>query len=498
MPLELGYCPLTTLFSSQCEVSDRFETACATIGSYISTNDRNIWFSEVVPGDANLSFPEECWQQSQVVSRDICRIAVSLSTSDISEISLEVWLPRDWSGRFLSTANGGLSGSLGFATVGTNAGHNGTTGESFLNNPDILTDWSWRGIHTATVVGKEISQTFYSRPHDYSYFLGCSTGGRQGFKSAQAFPDDFDGILAGDPGIDLSSLLAWIGNFYLITGPANSSTFVPLPLWSTIYDDMLRQCDNIDGVLDGIIENPAQCHYRPEALLCNPGTGNNDSLCLTGEQANTVRQLLSPLYLDGKLIYPAMYPSPSIDGTPELLYGGEVFSLTVEWLRYVLHNDPSWDPATMNITDLLAMIKLNAASSDSFDSDLSAFRDAGGKLLTFHGLQDGLIPSSNSERYYDYVARTMSLNTSALDEFYRYFQVSGMGHCCYGPGAWMVGQNSAGNTGLDPKQNLLMALVRWVEEGVGPDTILGTKFVNDDKLQGGSGDGADPEHWECI
>lgn len=154
-----------------------------------------------------------------------------------------------------------------------------------------------------------------------------------------------------------------------------------------IYDDMLRQCDNIDGVLDGIIENPALCHYRPEALLCKPGTGKNDSHCLTGEQANTVRQLLPPLYLeDGKLIYPAMYPSPSIDGTPDLLYSGEVFSLTVEWLRYVLHNDSSWDSATLNITDLLAMVKLDAANSDSFDSDLSTFRDTGGKLLTFHGL----------------------------------------------------------------------------------------------------------------
>lgn len=279
---------------------------------------------------------------------------------------------------------------------------------------------------------------------------------------------------------------------------------------------MIYQCDNIDGVLDSIIENPAQCHYRPEALLCKPGTGSDDSPCLTGEQANTVRRLLSPLYLeDGKLIFPAMYPGPSVDGTPELLYGGEVFSLTVEWLRYVLHNDSSWDPATMDITDLLAMIELNAANSDSFDPDLSAFRDVGGKLLTFHGLQDGLIPSSNSERYYDDVSRTMGLRTSVLDEFYRYFQISGMGHCCYGPGAWMVGQNSAGNTGLDPNRNLLMALVRWVEEGVGPETILGTKFVNDDNLQGvsirrkhcrypkrnvfkGSGDGADPGNWGCV
>lgn len=110
MSFELAYCPLPTLFPSHWEVSNTFETTCATIGSYISANDRNIWFSEIVPGGTNLSFPEGCWQQSQVVSQDICRITLSVSTSDMSEISLEVWLPRDWSGRFLSTANGGLSG----------------------------------------------------------------------------------------------------------------------------------------------------------------------------------------------------------------------------------------------------------------------------------------------------------------------------------------------------------------------------------------------------
>lgn len=110
MAFELGYCPFSPLISPLLEVNGTFETACATIGSYISANDRNIWFSEIVPGGTNLSFPEGCWQQSQIVSQDICRIAIGVSTSDMSEISLEVWLPRDWSGRFLSTANGGLSG----------------------------------------------------------------------------------------------------------------------------------------------------------------------------------------------------------------------------------------------------------------------------------------------------------------------------------------------------------------------------------------------------
>lgn len=136
------------------------------------------------------------------------------------------------------------------------------------------------------MVGKQISETFYGRTHTNSYYLGCSTGGRQGLKLVQDFPDDIDGVVAGAPAASFSNLTSWSGYFYTVTGPVNSSTFIPAALWRVIHDDILRQCDGLDGYVDGILEDPNLCQYRPEALICAPGS--NSTHCLAGEQANTV------------------------------------------------------------------------------------------------------------------------------------------------------------------------------------------------------------------
>ncbi|KAG7108822.1 feruloyl esterase B-1 like protein [Verticillium longisporum] len=148
---------------------------------------------------------------------------------------METWLPLNWSGRFLSTGNGGLGGciqyediqyaaSLGFATVGTNNGHDGGDGSTFTQL-EVVEDYAYRALHTGVVLGKQVSRTFYGRPHTKSYYLGCSTGGRQGFKEAQSFPDDFDGIVAGAPAFSFNSLTSWSSFFYPLTGPPTADTF---------------------------------------------------------------------------------------------------------------------------------------------------------------------------------------------------------------------------------------------------------------------------------
>lgn len=361
------------------------------------------------------------------------------------------------------------------------------------------------------MVGKQISQTFYGRTHSNSYYLGCSTGGRQGLKSVQDFPSDFDGVVAGAPAAAFNNLTSWSGYFYTVTGPTNASRFIPATLWPIIHKDILRQCDGIDGYVDGIIEDPDLCQYRPEALICNPGNSTN---CLTGEQANTVRLIFSPLYgEDGSLVYPRMQPGSELDAL-RLIYNGTPFPYTVDWFRYAIYNDPNWDPTTINVTDYTNAARANPFNIETWEGDLSAFRDRGGKLLTYHGLQDGLISSDNSERYYNHVSRTMNLPSSSLDQFYRYFRISGMGHCSGGPGAWEIGQ-SRGNASLSPDANVLMAMVRWVENGTAPETILGTKHVNDTRSLGlafqrahckypkrnvysGVGDPTEPSSWGCF
>lgn len=188
-----------------------------------------------------------------------------VATTNVSGITLEAWLPSNWTGRFLSTGNGGISGciqyediaygtSFGFATVGANGGHNGTSGKPFYHAPEVIEDFAWRSMHTGVVVGKEITSLFYKQNFTKSYYLGCSTGGRQGMKSAQMFPADFDGIVAGAPAFDFNNLDSWSGWLGVITGFDNTSSgFVDENLWGVVHDEILAQCDGLDGAIDGYV-----------------------------------------------------------------------------------------------------------------------------------------------------------------------------------------------------------------------------------------------------
>ena len=192
------------------------------------------------------------------------------------------------------------------------------------HNPDVITDYAWRSLHTSTRVGKKLTQLFYEKDHTKAYYLGCSLGGRQGMKAADMFPGDFDGIVAGSPALDFNNMQSWRANFFPITGSANSIGFIAQSLWKgLIHEEILTQCDGIDGLEDGIIEDPNLCHFRPEALLCANQTA---TVCLTASQVEVVRRIFSPFYGQrGKLIYPAMQPGSEILAA-EKLYAGKPFS----------------------------------------------------------------------------------------------------------------------------------------------------------------------------
>ncbi|THU95601.1 tannase and feruloyl esterase [Dendrothele bispora CBS 962.96] len=451
-------------------VDNDFDHKCSVILSQTSIPNVTAFFFELIPAGTNLTLPDNnitCARPSQVVFADTCRITLFVESSEISGTNMEIWLPRNWTGRFLSTGNGGLSGciqyenvayasALGFATVGVNNGHNGTSGGAFLNNPGVIEDFAYRSMHTGVVVGKQLTDIFYGSSHNKSYYLGCSTGGRQGLKSVQDFPEDFDGVIAGAPANDWSHLMAWIAHFYGITGDSGSSRFITAAQWvNVVHPDVMTQCDLIDG-------------------------------------ANTVRKFYSPFYIDGEFAFPRLQP------------GAED-----EWWRDVIYSDPNFDADKLGDADYA----------------LSALLDPkrNGKLLTYHGQSDTRITPKNSERYYEHVSKTMNLSNSALDDFYRFFRISGMGHCSGGNGAWEIGQTFLGaasnisfdSDSMDPERNVLMAMVRWVEEDVAPDTLLGTKFLNDTAKSGvqfsrkhcrypfsntydGFGDSTRPESWQCL
>jgi feruloyl esterase len=192
----------------------------------------------------------------------------------------------------------------------------------------------WR-LHISVRTGKKLVESFYGKPHDKSYYLGCSLGGRQGIKAAEKFPGDFDGIVAGAPAVDFNNLASWRANFFPITGVISSPDFISASTWkSLIHDEILRQCDGLDGVVDGIIEDPNLCDFNPETLRCIDANTKAD--CLTSIQVEKVRKIFTPLYSeDGHVLYPAMQPGSEIMAVTRL-YAGEPFSYSE------VHSPPPW------------------------------------------------------------------------------------------------------------------------------------------------------------
>lgn len=440
-------------------------------------------------------------------------------TGPSSGFEMEAWLPQNWTGRFLTVGNGGLGGCIaasdmtygaarGFAVVATDNGHAGNTGVPFLNNPGVVEDFAYRAIHNATQLGKQAVNAFYGNIHTKAYYLGCSTGGRQGFKEAQSFPGDFDGIVAGAPAFAFQSLIAWGGYLYTITGRPGSPTFLSRNQWNLVLRDILDQCDGLDGHIDNVIEDPDLCQYNPERLIAGD---RQNSTYLTGQQAETVRKVLSPVYNNrGELVYPRLQPGADASA---FYMSGRMNPYSLDWMHYVVYQDPSWD-GTMGVSEIEALHDVDAFGIDTFNGDLSGARGRGVKILHYHGLQDGIISSDNSARYYNLVSRTLGLPPSELDEFYRYFRISGMGHCQGGSGAYNIGNSAGGLAGEEPDRNVLSAIVRWVEGGEAPEYILGTAFVDAGKTQvrlqrrhckyplrneySGIGDPDDAESWSCV
>ncbi|GKT61717.1 feruloyl esterase B [Colletotrichum tofieldiae] len=493
-----------------------------------------------VTSGTNLSFPEQdaaCNRASQVVRADLCRVAMNITTSPRSEVVTEVWLPEKWNGRLVTVAGGGLDGCVhyedlayatahGFAAVGTNNGHVGTTGIQFLDNEEVVIDFSWRALHVGVVAGKRLLQPLYKRAAAGSYFLGCSLGGRQGIKAVDMFPEDFDGVVAGAPAIDFNNLYSHRASFLPRTGAADSKDFITPTVWkTTIHKEVLRQCDRVDGVDDGIIEDPSLCKFDAETLLCLNNLTAESTDCLSSKQVEVVRSIFSPTNdAQGNLFWPGMNPGSEVNAA-DGLYNGKPWAHSQNWFRYAVYNDPNWDASGYTLEkDGVFAEKKNPGDIKTNPSDLSAFKKRGGKLLIYHGQQDNQITSFRTPMFYDHLSQGMGLDRAGMDQFTRFFRISGLSHCTTGPGAWLIGQGGAGgnaaaiadNLPFDRTHNVLAAIVDWVEDGVAPDTITGTKFVNDTVDLGVDyqrrhcryplrntykGDGLDPKNvdsWTCT
>jgi hypothetical protein len=249
-------------------------------------------------------------------------------------------------------------------------------------------------------------------------------------------------------------------------------------------------------------------------LLC-PGDATNSTTCLNAVQVGMVRQIFAPfVYPNGTLIFPGMQP-----GSEQLaiskLYAGAPFSYSNDWYKYVLY-DPSWDAATFTACDAFYADQRNPSNIRTYPASLVRFQRRGGRLLAYHGQQDNQITSFNTPRFYHHLMRGMRYAYADMDAFFRFFRVSGMNHCNGGPGAWVLGQGGgapAAGIPFDGAHNVLAAIVEWVEKGEPPESLTGTKFVDDDVEKGVAferrhclfprrntlvgEDATDPDSWEC-
>ncbi|EMC93577.1 hypothetical protein BAUCODRAFT_245995 [Baudoinia panamericana UAMH 10762] len=440
----------------------------------------------------------------------LCAVQINVTSSPSSAFSFGLFLPVNWNNRFLAVGNGGFAGGInwldmaagvqyGFAVVSTDTGHNSTSGDLSwaLNQPQKQIDWGYRAIHGSVVLSKQVVQAYYSATPKFNYYSGCSTGGRQGIRDIQLYPEDFDGVLAGAPAWWTSHLQTWTVKLGLYNLPTTAAHHIPTALFSAIGAEVLRQCDPQDGLVDTIISDPRRCDFYPEALLCTANVTNQTAAgCLTAAQIGTLYQIYNDyVETNQTLVFPHLELGSEAQW-PVLLGGSAPSTLGYQYVQDLVLNDTNWSFYDFNYSIVQLADQIQPGNATAYDFDLTAFHTRGGKLLQYHGLADALIAPGSSVYFYKEVLKTLLPKGITLDSWYRFFLVPGMQHCSGTPANinapwYFAGANQAGSIGTNPgsvysvpgftdaKHDALLALMAWVENGMAPDSIIATKWIND-------------------
>ncbi len=380
-----------------------------------------------------------------------------------------------------------LGGAIekGYTATATDAGHVGSPIDATwaLGHPEKIVDFGHRGIHEMTRVAKLVVARFYGSAPNRSFFAGCSDGGREALMEAQRYPDDYDGILAGAPANYWTGLLstAVVDTQALTATPAS---FIPQTKIPTIANAVVAACDELDGVRDGILNDPRQCKFDPAAIQCK--AGEDSDKCLTEPQVAALKKIYAGILDDqGHMIFPGYQPGAEEGG------GGWGIWITgpapakslmaffgIGYFSNMVYDKKDWDYNSFTLPSGMQTAKAKTANAlDAVDPNLTAFRARGGKLILYHGWDDPAIPAMNTVDYYqEVIAKLGRTNT---DSFARLYMLPGVQHCGGGPGASNIGQ-SATWTAADPQHNIRIALENWVEKGTVPGAIIATKTADDD------------------
>jgi feruloyl esterase len=412
---------------------------------------------------------------------EFCRVAAVTKPSKDSAIKFEVWMPTsNWNGKFMGLGNGGMAGSIsygsmtaplsrGYATASTDTGHEGTgqEGSFALGHREKVIDFGYRAVHEMTVQAKLIMAAYYGRAPKFSYWNGCSTGGRQGLTEAQRFPADYDGIVAGSPALFLTHLQAssvWKAQAIR----KNPGGLVPPSKLFLIHKAVLTACDARDGVKDGLLEDPRLCDFEPKTLECK---GEDGPDCLTAAQVAVVRAFYSPTVnpRTRERIYPGMVLGSEPGWSSDVgRMHADPLALATAYLRYAVFQDPNWDYMKFDFDSAMAVAdRTDDGVTKAMDPNLRDFFHLGGRLLQYHGWSDPSISPLSSINYYNSVLDFMGGSAKVRDS-YRLFMAPGMDHCGGGDGP---------NT-----FDSIRAIEEWVEAGKAPDHIIASR-IRDGKTE---------------
>jgi feruloyl esterase len=431
---------------------------------------------------------------TNLTNLNFCNTTITLThKNDGDRVIVQVWTPlHGWNGRFQATGGGGLRAGLfeielapavsrGYAAAGTDAGNtlgntiDPNTGTWVLKNDGtvnrgLVENFAYRSGHDLAVVGKAVTKAFYGQSPKYSYWNGCSTGGRQGYFEAQRYPNDFDGILAYSPAINTPQVSP--ADFWPSVVMANAVA-PPQCVFTAFQQAMVAACDPLDGVTDGLISDTSKCTLDSQDLVGTIIPCGQGNLTITQAFADVVSKILQGATSStGDFLWYGNPPGAPFNGlaNTQSVNGSTIpvpFGAAEAWIRYFVFEEPQYDTAHMTFAqfeeafDLSVNKYMNLFGTD--DPDLSGFRKAGGRLLTWHGLADPLIAHLGTVRYRERLEEKMG-GAETVDEFYRLFLAPGVGHCSGG-----IGPNP-----IDP----LAVLVDWVEKGKVPETLPATTNVS--------------------
>lgn len=401
-----------------------------------------------------------------------CRVAATLKPSSDSDVKIEIWMPAaGWNGKFQAVGNGAFNGNInyaamrtalgrGYATSSTDTGHTGGGASWALGHPEKVVDFGWRAVHEMTTASKRIIASHFDRGPTFSYWNGCSAGGRQGMKAAQRFPEDFDGIIAGSPGLDWTSRAAQAVRVAKVLESSEGAR-LSQTLRQLLHTAVVGACDALDGVKDGLIENPQRCTFDPGILECRDSTG---TACLTKAQVETARLIYSsPINPKTRRAIAGLAPGSEL-GWTDLGWTTSARATGLDQFRFIVFGDQSWTVQRFNFdSDIVRAEETDRDTINALDPNLKSFFDRGSKLIQYHGWSDPQISPLNSTQYYSRVLGAIG-GASTVHGSYRLFMAPGMAHC-------------GGGEGPDTF-DMVSALEQWVEHGQAPGQIIASHSTN--------------------